>query len=75
MKQTAVEWLTQKLRDDFGFGFSNNILEQSKEMEKQQQVYSAKDMINFVEFVSQYYADDSMENSSIYELLEQFKNK
>jgi hypothetical protein len=37
MKQTAVEWLTEKLRTEFGFAFSNNILEQAKEMEKQQQ--------------------------------------
>jgi hypothetical protein len=36
MKQTAVEWLTEKLRVEFGFAFSNNILEQAKEMEKQQ---------------------------------------
>ncbi len=35
-KQTAVEWLTEKLRTEFGFAFSNNILEQAKEMEKQQ---------------------------------------
>ena len=35
MEQTAVEWLTEKLRIEFGFGFSNNILEQAKEMEKQ----------------------------------------
>jgi hypothetical protein len=35
-KQTAVEWLTEKLRIEFGFVFSNNILEQAKEMEKQQ---------------------------------------
>ncbi len=33
---TAVEWLTEKLRIEFGFVFSNNILEQAKEMEKQQ---------------------------------------
>ena len=32
---TAVEWLTEKLRTEFGFAFSNNILEQAKEMEKQ----------------------------------------
>jgi hypothetical protein len=32
---TAVEWLTEKLRIEFGFAFSNNILEQAKEMEKQ----------------------------------------
>jgi hypothetical protein len=33
--KTAVEWLTEKLRVEFGFVFSNNILEQAKEMEKQ----------------------------------------
>jgi hypothetical protein len=36
MKKTAVEWLSEKLFNDFGFSFSNNILEQAKEMEKQQ---------------------------------------
>jgi hypothetical protein len=36
IKQTAVEWLTEKLKTEFGFAFSNNILEQAKEMEKQQ---------------------------------------
>jgi hypothetical protein len=35
-KQTAVDWLTEKLRIEFGFAFSNNILEQAKSMEKQQ---------------------------------------
>jgi hypothetical protein len=35
-KQTAVEWLTEKLRIEFGFVFSNNILEHAKEIEKQQ---------------------------------------
>jgi hypothetical protein len=35
MKQTAVEWLTEKLRIEFGFAFSDNILEQAKEMEKE----------------------------------------
>jgi hypothetical protein len=35
-KQTPVEWLTEKLRIEFGFVFSNNILEQAKEMEKEQ---------------------------------------
>ncbi len=33
---TAVEWLTEKLRTEFGFAFSNNILEEAKEMEKKQ---------------------------------------
>lgn len=35
MKTTAVEWLTKKLRVEFGFAFSDNILEQAKEIEKQ----------------------------------------
>ncbi len=37
---TAVEWLTEKLRTEFGFAFSNNILEEAKELEK-------KDIIHF----------------------------
>lgn len=36
MKQTTIEWLTEKLRNEFGFAFSNNIFEQAKEMEKEQ---------------------------------------
>jgi hypothetical protein len=35
-KHTAVEWLTEKLRTEFGFAFSDNIFEQAKQMEKQQ---------------------------------------
>ncbi len=77
-QQTAVEFAVEQLEQLIPSGHQlaiRIILDQAKEMEKQQQVYSAKDMINFVEFVSQYYADDSMENSSIYELLEKFKTK
>jgi predicted DNA binding protein len=36
MKQTAIEWLTEKLRAEFGFVFSDNILQQAKEMERKQ---------------------------------------
>jgi hypothetical protein len=36
MKQTAVEWLREKLQLEFGFIFSDNILEQAKEMEREQ---------------------------------------
>lgn len=35
-KETAVDWLRQKLFDDFGFAFSDNILHEAKEMEKEQ---------------------------------------
>ena len=40
MKQTAVEWLREKLWKEFNFIFSDNILEQAKEMEKQQIIES-----------------------------------
>ena len=33
---TAVEWLREKLWREFDFYFSDNILEQAKEMEKDQ---------------------------------------
>ena len=36
MKQTAVEWLREKLWKEFNFSFSDNILEQAKEMEREQ---------------------------------------
>ena len=75
MKQTAVEWLVKKYFEDYNVLISELEFQQAKEMEKEQQGYSEEDMINFVEFVSKYYSDNSMENSTIYELLEQFKNK
>ena len=40
---TAVEWLKEKLRIEFGFAFSNNILEQAKEMEKEQIINTYRD--------------------------------
>lgn len=42
-KQTAVDWLTKKLWDEFGMAFSNNILEQAKAIEKQQIVEAYQD--------------------------------
>jgi hypothetical protein len=33
---TAVEWLREKLQLEFGFVFSDNILEQAKEIEQEQ---------------------------------------
>ena len=39
-KQTAVEWLRDKLFQDFGFAFSDNIANEALEMEsKKQQKY------------------------------------
>ena len=34
-KQTGVEWLKKKLFNEFGFAFSDNILNDAKEIEKQ----------------------------------------
>jgi hypothetical protein len=39
---TAVQWLAEKLWVEFRFAFSNNILEQALEMEKQQNVSMKK---------------------------------
>ena len=81
MKQTAVEWLTEKLRTEFGFAFSNNILEQAKEMEKKQQDEFA---IEFAEWIrinefrttskNNWIASD-YEYYTTKELLKQLKNK
>ena len=35
-QQTAVEWLRDKLFNEFSFSFSDNIFEQAKQMEKEQ---------------------------------------
>jgi hypothetical protein len=37
-EQTAVEWLREKLQLEFGFIFSDNILNQAKEMEKKEKI-------------------------------------
>lgn len=35
-KETAIEWLYKKIWEEFNFTFSSNILEQAKELEKEQ---------------------------------------
>ena len=35
-QQTAVEWLRNKLFDEWGIGISDNVIEQAKQMEKEQ---------------------------------------
>jgi hypothetical protein len=49
MKQTAVEWLTEKLRIEFGFAFSNNILDKAKEMQKQQIIDAHSDWTRVID--------------------------
>jgi hypothetical protein len=76
---TAVEWLYNSLLlnpiSNEDIEYNEAVFENAKEMFEKQQGYSEEDMINFVQFATQYYANDWMENRSIYELLEQFKNK
>ena len=49
---TSVEWLTEKLRVEFGFVFSDNIFQQAKEMEKEK-MYTEKQMIKYGRFCVQ----------------------
>ena len=44
MKQTAVEWLYETLWKQTDFSLPNNILEQAKEMEKQQIIKTRQDI-------------------------------
>jgi hypothetical protein len=71
---TAVEWLKEKLRIEFGFAFSNNILEQAKEMEKQQIEYACGSMYSEEE-VKKILLKTHRFNSECLDIsLEQFKN-
>ena len=69
-KQTAIEWLYEKLWKEFNFSFSNNILEKAKEMERQQiidaitqyeikynNVFSEQGILNVVNKAEQYYKE------------------
>jgi len=63
MKKTAVEWLTEKLRIEFGFVFSNNIFEQAKEMEKQQ-IIDAMDVTQRTDFYVKYEGSEHYYNET-----------
>ena len=68
MKQTAVEWLREKLWREFNFSFSDNIFNQAKEMEKQQQGYSEEEVLQLID-------DFSGNVRQAKEWFEQFKKK
>ena len=66
MKQSAVEWLEEKLSFNNGFGVTfpihirmenlNSYFEQAKEMEKKQQGYSREDVLSILhEFYGNFY--------------------
>ena len=73
-----VDGLKDALQDNDLFFFYKGVIQcygEAMAKWQQEQMYSEEDMINFIQFATQYYANDWMENRSIYELLEQFKNK
>ena len=47
MKQTAVEWLYEKVWKDLNFSISSSILDHAKEMEKQQIFDAYREFIDF----------------------------
>jgi hypothetical protein len=57
MKQTAVEWLHEMLRDSSKEIFDGNIWEQAKEMEKEQIIDACKQCSYSYEEAEQYYKE------------------
>ena len=68
----AVEWLTNKLRIEFGFSFSNNILEQAKVIEQNE---NEKFAINFAEWMIIFEDLKFDENNTIKEVFEIYKQE
>ena len=87
MKQTAVEFIIDQLDClnkerkykliDAETYFKNKkaLIEQAKEIEKQQQGYSEEEVIEFGKFLTEFNNLDNEIECAIKKLLEQFKNK
>ena len=75
MKQTAVEWLLKELDINPKATILKDLIEQAKEMEKQQQGYSEEDMKNaFIQgFNARYKMQDGIE--SLEKFMQQNKKK
>ena len=77
MKQTAVEWLAnefyEKLEVKGDGALFNDLVDQAKEMEKQQQGYSEEEVIAFGEFIFKHSL--LTHTRGVKSLFEQFKNK
>ena len=76
MKQTAVEWLAnefyEKLEVKGDGALFNDLVEQAKEMEKQQQGYSEEDMLkSFMAGIK----CESNKGKNFEQFIKQFKNK
>lgn len=68
----AVEWLTNKLNIEFGFAFSDNILEQAKVIEQNQNEQFA---IEFAEWMITFEDVLFDENNTIKEVFEIYKQE
>ena len=68
----AVEWLTNKLRIEFGFAFSDNILKQAKVIEQNQNEQFA---IEFAEWMIIFEDVLFDENNTIEEVFEIYKQE
>jgi hypothetical protein len=83
MKQTAVEWLYETLWKQTDFSLPNNILEQAKEMEKQQG-YSEEEVLYLLQKALTHKDDGETGNlvtaqgeiriANFFSWFEQFKN-
>jgi PBP1b-binding outer membrane lipoprotein LpoB len=76
MKQTAVEWLAnefyEKLEVKGDGALFNDLVDQAKEMEKQQQGYSEEDMLkSFMAGIK----CESNKGKNFEQFIKQFKNK
>ena len=68
----ATEWLTNKLKIEFGFAFSDNILEQAKVIEQNQNEQFA---IKFAEWMIMFEDLKFDENNTIKEVFEIYKQE
>lgn len=80
MKQTAVEWLVEQFNsEEFRYRDRTNIIQQAKEMEKQQQGYSEEEVKNLLIKCKDRFGgsdlDDYVEDSKVIAWFEQNKKK
>jgi len=81
MKQTAVEWLHEKLAKSELEDMQTNInvrFQQAKEMEQEQRGYSEKEVLELIQFLSEKQDFKDYSSVSIFiaeDFLQQFKNK
>ncbi len=77
MKQTAVEWLVERLEERHSPRKWKEIIEQASEMESQQKGYSEEEVLHILDIILSEYRDSLKNKTDFYPVLrfEQFKNK